>query len=121
MQGKGWGHGRGLGQWGALGYALKGWTSAEILDHFYGGTTPGGVDAASEVRVRLLREDDVDVIVMSERNLLSTGVIPGAFTAFAPSRSPTAPIRCSPVPGAPVRGLQLRRRRPSTSAPIRPL
>ena len=39
----------------------------------------------------------------------------------APSRSPTAPIRCSPVPGAPVRGLQLRRRRPSTSAPIRPL
>ena len=46
VQGKGWGHGRGLGQWGALGYALKGWTSAQILDHFYGGTTTGTVDAS---------------------------------------------------------------------------
>ncbi len=88
VQGKGWGHGRGLGQWGALGYALKGWTSAQILDHFYGATTPGAVDAASEVRVRLLREDDVDVIVMSERNVLSTGVTPGVFTALRAQPQP---------------------------------
>ena len=99
VQGKGWGHGRGLGQWGALGYALKGWTSAQILDHFYGGTTPGGVDAASEVRVRLLREDDVDVIVMSERNLLSTGVIPGAFTALRAQPQPDGTYSLQSGPG----------------------
>ena len=40
--GHGWGHGRGLGQYGALGYARDmGWTSEQILNHFYGGTTAG--------------------------------------------------------------------------------
>lgn len=40
VSGKGWGHGRGMGQWGALGYAVDhGWSSARILNHFYGGTT----------------------------------------------------------------------------------
>ena len=82
VQGKGWGHGRGLGQWGALGYALKGWTSNQILDHYYGGTTMGSIDPNSELRVRLLREDDVDVIVVSEHNALTSSVVPGAFTAL---------------------------------------
>ncbi len=40
--GGGWGHRRGMGQYGALGYARDhGWTSRQILDHFYGGTTQG--------------------------------------------------------------------------------
>ncbi len=44
VEGRGWGHGRGLSQWGALGYAVDyGWTSAEILDHYYGGTSAGVV------------------------------------------------------------------------------
>ncbi len=72
VQGKGWGHGRGMGQWGALGYALQGWTSSQILDHYYGGTTMGTIDPNGELRVRLLREDDVDVIVVSEHNALTT-------------------------------------------------
>ncbi|MDR0481899.1 MAG: N-acetylmuramoyl-L-alanine amidase, partial [Cellulomonadaceae bacterium] len=34
--GRGWGHGRGMGQYGAYGYAKdKGWTSEQILEHFY--------------------------------------------------------------------------------------
>lgn len=42
LVGHGWGHGRGLGQWGAFGYAVDhGWSSARILNHFYGGTSPG--------------------------------------------------------------------------------
>ena len=39
FQGHGWGHGRGMGQWGDYGYAVdygKGWQW--ILDHYYGGT-----------------------------------------------------------------------------------
>ncbi len=46
VTGRGWGHGRGLGQYGAQGYAQDdGWTSAQILDHFYGGTVAGPASA----------------------------------------------------------------------------
>jgi stage II sporulation protein D len=48
--GHGWGHGLGLGQWGAYGYALHGWTHERILAHYYPGTTPGTA-RASVVRV----------------------------------------------------------------------
>jgi hypothetical protein len=42
FEGHGWGHGRGLGQYGALGYAVdEGQSYATILDHFYGGTRKG--------------------------------------------------------------------------------
>jgi hypothetical protein len=35
-------HGRGLSQYGALGYAIgSGWDHRRILDHYYGGTTSG--------------------------------------------------------------------------------
>lgn len=64
LKGYGWGHGRGLGQWGAYGYAVdRGWTAAQILDHFYGGTvhaTRGNdvlgvrltaLDGASSIRI----------------------------------------------------------------------
>ncbi len=53
VTGHGWGHGRGMSQYGALGYALNfGWSSAEILDHYYGGTTAGTV-ANSLMTVRI--------------------------------------------------------------------
>jgi len=61
FDGRGWGHGRGMSQWGAQGYATQyGWTSAQILDHYYGGTTRGRWQDASTrpidadaVRIRL--------------------------------------------------------------------
>lgn len=61
FDGRGWGHGRGMSQYGAQGYATKyGWTSARILDHYYGGTTAGQASTASNrpvdpdrVRIRL--------------------------------------------------------------------
>jgi len=44
VRGHGWGHGRGMGQYGAIGYATSyGWSAAQILDHFYGGTRAGTV------------------------------------------------------------------------------
>lgn len=60
VQGRGWGHGRGMGQYGAHGYAtVNGWTSAQILDHYYGGTTGGpapspGIVDPDRVRVDLV-------------------------------------------------------------------
>ena len=51
VAGHGWGHGIGLAQYGAYGYALHGWTYDRIVGHYYSGTTLG----QSELnRVRVL-------------------------------------------------------------------
>ena len=52
IEGQGWGHGIGMGQWGALGYAIGqdngdgNWTYQQIVDHYYGPaqltSLPGG-------------------------------------------------------------------------------
>ena len=52
--GRGWGHGVGMSQYGARGRALAGQTSAEILAHYYAGTTLGTKDPKSQVRVLVL-------------------------------------------------------------------
>ena len=63
VTGRGWGHGRGMGQWGALGYAvLDGWSTDRILDHFYGNTRKGSVSNFS-MRVRITRASDRAVAV----------------------------------------------------------
>ena len=38
FRGRGWGHGVGLSQWGALTLAGEGWTAERILEHYYPGT-----------------------------------------------------------------------------------
>ena len=52
INGHGWGHGIGMSQWGAYGYAKHGWSYRQILKHYYTGigfvTAPGG-----DVRVLL--------------------------------------------------------------------
>ena len=58
ITGHGYGHGRGMGQWGSYGYALAGWNSAQILDHFYGGTQAGvvgvtGYAPRSNIKVKI--------------------------------------------------------------------
>ena len=37
VDGRGWGHGVGMSQWGAHGLALRGWGVKEILEHYYTG------------------------------------------------------------------------------------
>jgi stage II sporulation protein D len=51
LTGHGWGHGVGMSQWGALGQAQAGRTYAQILAHYYRGTTLGSTGAQ---RVRVL-------------------------------------------------------------------
>ena len=53
VHGRGYGHGVGLSQYGAHGRALDGQTAAEILAHYYKGTTLG-TKADSQVRVLVL-------------------------------------------------------------------
>ncbi len=52
LDGHGWGHGLGMSQWGAYGYARHGWGYARILAHYYPGTTLGPAKTAA-VRVLL--------------------------------------------------------------------
>jgi stage II sporulation protein D len=53
LDGHGWGHGLGLSQWGAYGYAKHGWSYARILAHYYTGTSLGQAKPAT-VRVLLV-------------------------------------------------------------------
>jgi stage II sporulation protein D len=51
VTGHGWGHGVGMSQWGAYGYARHGWSYRRILSHYYPGTRLG---RSGEQRVRVL-------------------------------------------------------------------
>ncbi|HEX6381569.1 MAG TPA: SpoIID/LytB domain-containing protein, partial [Acidimicrobiia bacterium] len=75
LVGHGYGHGRGMGQFGSLGYALKGWSYERILDHYYGGTRMGTVPD-DDITVHLTKFDGIDVIVSQEKGHLRTSTHP---------------------------------------------
>jgi stage II sporulation protein D len=52
LVGRGWGHGIGMCQWGAYGYAKHGWTYDQIIEHYYTGAKLGHV-ANNPIRVML--------------------------------------------------------------------
>src|SRR6266496_4089335 len=53
IDGRGWGHGVGLNQWGAEGYARHGWSYKRILGHYYPHT-----------RIEVARRGDVRVLLL---------------------------------------------------------
>src|SRR4051812_21723397 len=56
IKGAGFGHGVGMSQYGAMGYASHGWTAAAILGHYYTGTSIGTTDPNRRVRIQLVAE-----------------------------------------------------------------
>src|SRR3954447_15194878 len=56
IRGAGFGHGVGMSQYGAMGYASHGWNAAQILGHYYSGTALGTTDPSAKVRIRLIQE-----------------------------------------------------------------
>ena len=62
FSGHGWGHGAGLSQWGARGYAEHGWTYDRILAHYYPGTTLG---TAPVTTVRVLLVEGAKTLTLS--------------------------------------------------------
>ena len=112
--GHGYGHGRGLGQWGAYGYAVdKGWGYRKILAHYYGGTAVGKVSPQSAIGVRLSAMDDKVLTVFHQQGRLLTGLdgqggnLPPAavslLVAQALAAAPAAPAApaASAAPAAP--------------------
>lgn len=66
ISGHGYGHGRGLSQWGARGYAVDhGWTWQQIVGHYYGGTVAGTTNPANPVI-------GVELLSRAGRNLVVT-------------------------------------------------
>jgi stage II sporulation protein D len=51
VEGTGDGHGVGMSQYGAAGYARHGWTYEQILAHYYTGTTLGSAPAGAVIKV----------------------------------------------------------------------
>lgn len=76
VTGRGWGHGRGLGQWGALGYATGRsggpWDHQTILGHYYGETTVGSI-ANPLGAVTLLEQRDQPLLVQRARGVAIGG------------------------------------------------
>lgn len=57
LDGRGWGHGVGMSQWGAEGYARHGFSYRQILGHYYPHTHIG-IAGSRDVRVLLVRNRD---------------------------------------------------------------
>ncbi len=78
ISGYGFGHGRGMGQWGAYGYAtIYGWSYQQVLAHYYAGTTLGTLASPGPlVTVHLTELDSRNTIaaaVGGERLVASWG------------------------------------------------
>jgi hypothetical protein len=53
VDGRGWGHGVGMVQWGAYGKARRGWSTERILGFYYGGLRPQRAPEPGTVQVVL--------------------------------------------------------------------
>jgi SpoIID/LytB domain protein len=88
VEGAGDGHGVGMSQDGALGYAEHGWSDAAILAHYYTGTTLGPAPANSVVKVL---EGSKVVAVSLER------YVRGVVAAEMPSSWPLAALEAQAI------------------------
>ncbi|MBI5087892.1 MAG: hypothetical protein HZB15_03210 [Actinobacteria bacterium] len=110
LEGHGYGHGVGLSQWGAYGYAANyGWSAAQILDHYYGGTVSGTTDATT-ITVRLMALDDQQTAVVHPKSALVVDGVggpwpsvvaretaPGSYTVWARGDAQVCPASTDPL------------------------
>ncbi len=87
--GHGYGHGRGMGQWGAFGYALAGLSWQQIVEHYYSTAVPAPTTPQQEgaaIRVALTENNGNDVIVTSQSgySVAGTAVAPGQAVLMHP-------------------------------------
>ncbi|HZP89613.1 MAG TPA: SpoIID/LytB domain-containing protein [Actinomycetota bacterium] len=109
--GSGWGHGLGLSQWGAYGLAQQGWTSGQILTHFYSGTrVVKDPDPPASLRIGLAQgksavhlqadEGDVALVLGDPETGQPVGTVPAGQTWTV--RSAGQRYRILDATGAPV-------------------
>jgi stage II sporulation protein D len=76
IEGGGWGHGIGMSQYGAHGYALHGWTGEQIIRHYFTGTVvaPRPSDGPTDVRVLLQSHLNPAKLQMTSAGVVTQGV-----------------------------------------------
>ncbi len=88
ISGRGWGHGVGMSQWGAYGYAKHGVGYAAILAHYYPGTR---LKAARPVRVKVLLIEQAKRVVVSSPDAFTVQGASGAARVLPPGNYAVAP------------------------------
>jgi stage II sporulation protein D len=114
ISGHGYGHGVGMGQWGAQGYALQGYTDDQILAAYYPGTIAG---QTTETSIRVLLANGKKTLTISSRKPITVddgdGIVhtlPSGKTALTPAlelpvdggapQALTPPLTFSPASGS---------------------
>ena len=87
VQGRGWGHGRGMSQWGAQGAATAGVGADTILSTYYPGTTRTVLEP-TPIRVQLSGDEGADTVVHAAQGLTVTDLASGAMSLL-----PAGPAR----------------------------
>lgn len=113
VHGRGNGHGRGMSQWGAFGWATKrGFTWEQIIDFYYGGdgrvVAPHGL-ASDTVTVRLRTLDGLQTAAVSDTKQATWSGAPGTWGTIVARRVGTnrydvwgsADVKCPAATGTP--------------------
>jgi len=87
VEGRGWGHGRGMSQWGAQGAATAGVDADAIVSAYYPGTTRTVLQPAP-IRVQLSGDEGADTVVHAAEGLTVTDL-----TSAATAPLPAGPSR----------------------------
>jgi len=98
VSGRGWGHGVGMSQYGALGYAQDGWTYDQILGHFYPGAVLGPAPLA---RVRVLVAEAKGAVTVRSPVAFSVRDVFGKTYPLAAGAVTLGPKLRVPVNGTP--------------------
>jgi stage II sporulation protein D len=99
ITGRGWGHGVGMPQWGAYGYAQRGVSHTKILAHYYPGTT---LAPAPPARIKVLLIDSARKIVLSSPDPFTVVDGEGVRHQIAGGNYPLTPaLKVKLVPDAP--------------------
>jgi stage II sporulation protein D len=104
ITGHGWGHGVGMGQWGAEGYALHKFSYEDILAAYYPGTT---LSQTTVRRLRVLLADGKGSLTVSSDQPIAvidgngaTHTFPAGSTKLTTSLPYPAPLTLSPAHGS---------------------
>ena len=97
FQGRGWGHGVGMSQYGARGQALAGRDAGAILRHYYRGTTL--TTAPTRTVKVLLSSGERSIAVSSPRPWRATGATTDGRRAVPLAARATHTVRVGPVGG----------------------
>jgi SpoIID/LytB domain protein len=102
FSGHGWGHGVGMGQWGAQGYAQQGYTYQQILAAYYPGTFPGQTTTTS---IRVLLASGKKKLTISSGTPITVTDGNGVDHTLAAGGTTLTPALQLPVDGGPNQAL----------------